>query len=197
EPVEWIFEEAAAGTSFFVMATFSLFLLILFFTDLDTMLLPNSVTRTGTALGLGLAPWNPLLGSATHPSGAVPSRIFSALAGAALGVLLVLGIMGAWRLWVRGRLGPHATKEEKTGMGWGDLKMLALIGAFVGLRQVFFVTFLAAVLGSLVGLSLILAGRGGRHMPLPFGTFLSLAGLTAVFIGRPVVEWYLSLLGFP
>ena len=73
--------------------------------------------------------------------------------------------------------------------------MLALIGAFVGLRQVFFVTFVAALAGSLVGGGLMLAGRGGRRTALPFGCFLAVAGLLSVFWGRTVVDAYMRLLG--
>jgi leader peptidase (prepilin peptidase)/N-methyltransferase len=118
------------------------------------------------------------------------------MGGALAGTGLVLAIMLGWRLWTRGRLGPEASEEERTGMGQGDLKMLALIGAFVGLRQVFVVTFLAAVLGSVVGLALMAARGGGRRTVLPFGTFLALAALGTIFYGRPALAWYLRLLGF-
>jgi leader peptidase (prepilin peptidase)/N-methyltransferase len=97
---------------------------------------------------------------------------------------------------VRNRLAPDASEEERSGMGLGDLKMLALIGAFVGLRQVFLVTFLAATLGSLAGLGMMAAGRGGRRTALPFGTFLAVAALATVFYGRPALAWYLGLLGW-
>ncbi|MFQ5719977.1 MAG: prepilin peptidase, partial [Acidobacteriota bacterium] len=60
---------------------------------------------------------------------------------------------------------------------------------------VFFVTFLAAMLGSLVGGGLMIAGRGSRRTALPFGTFLAVAGLLALFIGRAAVDWYAGLLG--
>ncbi len=177
------------GAGFAVLALFALGLLILFFTDLETMLLPDAVTLPGTAAGLILAPWNPLL------DGSGWARVAAAASGAAAGALLVAALMAGWWLWTRNRLGPDATEEERSGMGLGDLKMLALIGAFVGLRQVFLVTFLAATLGSLAGLALMAAGRGGRRTALPFGTFLAVAGVAAIFYGSAAVAWYLGLLG--
>jgi leader peptidase (prepilin peptidase) / N-methyltransferase len=180
------------GAGFAVMAAFALSLLILFFTDLETMLLPDAVTLTGTAAGVLLAPWNPLLRDGARSAA---GRVVSALLGAAAGAGLVVVILLGWRLWSRRRLGPDATEEERDGMGLGDLKMLALIGAFTGLGQVFFVTFLASVLGSAAGLALILSGRGGGRTAIPFGSFLAVAAVAAMFIGPTAVAWYLSLIG--
>ncbi|MFQ5669643.1 MAG: prepilin peptidase [Acidobacteriota bacterium] len=178
---------------FAVAGLFGLALLVLFFTDLETMLLPDAVTLPLLGLGIGLAPWNPMLSSGR--AGGELMAVLGACAGALFGAGLVGIIMLGWRVWVRGRLSANAREEERTGMGLGDLKMLAMIGAFVGIRQVFFVTFLAALLGSLVGLALMGAGRGGRRMALPFGTFLAVAAQSAVFFGRQAVGQYLHLLG--
>ena len=182
------------GAGFAVMALFGLALVVLFFTDLETMLLPDAVTLTGTVTGILLAPWNPLLTDEGAPGSGRP--MLSALGGALAGAGLVLVIMLGWRLWSRGRLGPEATEEERTGMGQGDLKMLALIGAFVGLKQVFVVTFMAAILGSVVGLVLMAVRGDGRRTVLPFGTFLALAALGTIFYGEAALAWYLRLLGF-
>jgi len=181
--------QAGAG----VMALFALALLILFFTDLETMLLPDVITLPGVLAGILLAPWNPLL---AHQAGAL-APMLQALTGAAGGAGLILAVMLAWRLWSRYRFSGEVSEEMRSGMGQGDLKMLAFIGAFVGLRQVFYVTFGAAVLGSLVGLALMLGRRAGRYTALPFGTFLALAGASAIFFGRQVVDLYLGLLGWP
>jgi leader peptidase (prepilin peptidase)/N-methyltransferase len=180
-----------AGTG--VMALFALALLILFFTDLETMLLPDAITLPGVLAGILLAPWNPLLDQ--RPG--VLSPLLQALAGAAGGAGLILAVMLGWRLYSRYRFKGELSEEMRTGMGLGDLKMLAFIGAFVGLRQVFYVTFSAAVLGSLVGLALMMGRRAGRYTALPFGTFLALAGASAIFFGRQVVDLYLGLLGWP
>jgi leader peptidase (prepilin peptidase)/N-methyltransferase len=180
------------GAGFAVMALFALMMLILFFTDLETMLLPDRVTLTGTAAGLLLAPANPLLDA----PGAGLQAVGQAAAGAAAGAGLILLVMLGWRLYSSRRFGKDADPDLREGMGMGDLKMLMLIGAFVGLRQVFFVTFAAALAGSLVGLGLMARRRAGRFTALPFGTFLALAAVAAVFVGRPAVAWYLGLLGW-
>ena len=176
-----------------VMALFALALLILFFTDLETMLLPDAITLPGVLAGILLAPWNPLLDQ--RPGVLAP--MLQALAGAAGGAGLILAVMLAWRLYSHYRFKGELSEEMRTGMGQGDLKMLAFIGAFVGLKQVFYVTFSAAVLGSLVGLALMMGRRAGRYTALPFGTFLALAGASAIFFGRQVVDLYLGLLGWP
>lgn len=176
-----------------VMGLFALALLILFFTDLETMLLPDWITLGGVAVGLGLAPWNPLL---PERVGALPAMGL-ALAGAAGGAGLILAVMVAWRVWSRWRFPQDISEELRTGMGQGDLKMLAFIGAFVGLRQVFFVTFAAALMGSLFGLAMMMRRRAHRHTLLPFGTFLALAGIGSIFYGRRIVDLYLSLLAWP
>lgn len=176
-----------------VMGLFVLALLMLFFTDLETMLLPDWITLGGVVAGVALAPWNPLL---PERVGALPA-IGLALAGAAGGAGLILAVMAAWRVWSRWRFPEDASEEVRTGMGQGDLKMLAFIGAFVGLRQVFFVTFAAALMGSLFGLAMMMRRRAHRHTLLPFGTFLALAGASSIFFGRRVVDLYLSLLAWP
>jgi leader peptidase (prepilin peptidase)/N-methyltransferase len=176
-----------------VMALFVLALLILFFTDLETMLLPDTVTLPGIVVGILLASWNPLL----DQSAGSLSPFLQALAGAAGGAGLILAVMLGWQVWSRYRFPGEVSEEMRSGMGQGDLKMLAFIGAFVGLRQVFYVTFSAAVLGSLVGLALMAGRRAGRYTALPFGTFLALAGASAIFFGRQVVDLYLGLLGLP
>jgi len=176
-----------------VMGLFALALLILFFTDLETMLLPDWITLGGVVAGVALAPWNPLL---PERLGALPA-IGLALAGAAGGAGLILAVMAGWRVWSRWRFPQDASEELRTGMGQGDLKMLAFIGAFVGLRQVFFVTFAAALMGSLFGLAMMMRRRAHRHTLLPFGSFLALAGASSIFFGRQVVDLYLSLLAWP
>jgi leader peptidase (prepilin peptidase)/N-methyltransferase len=74
----------------------------------------------------------------------------------------------------------------------GDVKMLALIGAFLGWQLVLLTLAVASILGSLVGLGLILTHRGDMKYALPFGTFLAVAAMFAAAAGEPVVRWYLG-----
>ena len=90
--------------------------------------------------------------------------------GAALGAGLPIAVILLYR-WMRG--------EE--GMGWGDVKYLAAIGAVVGARDCVRILIVASVLGAAIGIGLIIAGRGSSKTALPFGTFLALAVLVWLF----------------
>jgi leader peptidase (prepilin peptidase)/N-methyltransferase len=78
-------------------------------------------------------------------------------------------------------------------MGGGDVKMLAMIGAFLGWKLVLVTLVLSSVIGSVVGLFVILLKRGGMKYALPFGTFLAFAALVASLAGDRIVNWYVSL----
>ena len=79
-------------------------------------------------------------------------------------------------------------------MGLGDVKMMLMAGAFLGVKRTVLTIFAGSVLGSVLGLAFILAKRKGSDYELPFGSFLGLAALLVVFFGTPVVNWYQSLL---
>jgi len=145
-------------------------LIALFGTDLETMRLPNVLTLPGLVLGL--------ISSVFLPPGIVASLI-----GVVIGAAIPYTIR--W-IWQRAR-GVDA-------MGLGDVKMLAMIGAFLGWRQVWVVLFLASVTGAIVGLA-VTAGRGrSMRTRLPFGTFLAVAAFIASLTGEAVLDWYLGLL---
>jgi leader peptidase (prepilin peptidase) / N-methyltransferase len=142
-------------------------LIVLFAIDLDYQLLPDVITLPGIALGL--------IASAFLPPGLVDAAI-----GAAL---------GAGVLWLIATAYFRYAGHE--GMGRGDFKMLAMIGAFLGWPQVLLTLALASVTGAIVGLALILMGRG-RKYALPFGVFLALGALVASTVGDAVVAWYVD-----
>jgi leader peptidase (prepilin peptidase) / N-methyltransferase len=81
------------------------------------------------------------------------------------------------------------------GMGMGDVKMLGMIGAFLGWKAVIVTIMLASISGALVGVILLLAQKGDKQYPLPFGTFLSAAALVASFFGDAWMDWYVNQLG--
>lgn len=161
-----------------VAAPFALAMVVLFFTDLDHRILPDPVTLTGFAAGVAIAWWNPFL------DGAGWSRVWAALAGAALGAGVLWGI-GA--LWTRLR-GVEA-------MGLGDVKMMAMVGAFAGPVGVLFTLFTASVAGAAVGLALVPLRGGTMRDTLPFGCFLAPAALAALLAARPALDAYLGLVG--
>src|SRR5438132_330788 len=80
---------------------------------------------------------------------------------------------------------------KREGMGGGDIKLIAMLGAFLGWQAVLVTIFLAAVLGASVGLTLILVRRKGRREPLPFGPFLAIGALLAMVWGDTILTWYL------
>jgi leader peptidase (prepilin peptidase)/N-methyltransferase len=97
------------------------------------------------------------------------------------GVLLLL----RW-LWLR------ATGVD--GMGLGDVKMLAMIGAFLGWQQVIVVLFLSSVSGAIAGIALVVAGGRSMQASLPFGTFLAASALVASLVGQDLFAWYVTTL---
>jgi prepilin signal peptidase PulO-like enzyme (type II secretory pathway) len=79
-------------------------------------------------------------------------------------------------------------------MGLGDVKMMAAVGAFLGLKRTMMTVLFGSLLGSVVGIILIKVSKKGQDYELPFGTFLGAGALLVVFFGTPALRWYLSLL---
>jgi leader peptidase (prepilin peptidase)/N-methyltransferase len=148
---------------------FSCLLVVLFVVDLRHRILPDAVTLPGIVVGLGV-------------SIVLPPGLRDALLGASLGGGMLWAISESY-FRIRGR----------EGVGFGDVKMLAMVGAFLGWQLMLLTLFLASLVGSLVGLGLILARRGGMQSALPFGTFLAAGALTAAVVGDRLVGWYVSL----
>ena len=148
---------------------FTALLIVLFGTDYDVQRLPDVITLPGTVAGILIAVF-------------VMPGFVASVAGAALGAGVLLFVRWGWKR-LRG----------VDGMGLGDVKMLAMIGAFLGWRQVGVVLFLASLSGAVIGLALAATGRRSMQTRLPFGTFLAVAAYAASLIGKPLLDWYLSL----
>jgi len=157
--------EAVAG------ALLSALLVALAAIDLEHYLLPDRLTLPGIAAGLAFQPWIDWGG------------LLAATVGAALGAAVLLLLYGAW--WL-------VRREE--GMGLGDVKMLAMVGAFLGWKGVLVTLFFGSLAGAAVGLALVATRRGGLKSRLPFGVFLAAGALVALFWGRPLADAYLELL---
>jgi leader peptidase (prepilin peptidase) / N-methyltransferase len=145
-------------------ALFCTILLGIAMTDARAYIIPDEFTWGGLVLGLlfSLAGGWPGLGAA--------------LLGAAVGFVL---------LWLVGTVGTWLFKED--AMGGGDVKMMAMVGAFLGWQGVLLTVFLGAFLGSLVFLPLVLAGQ---KKLVPFGIFLSIAAVIAYLVGPELIGWY-------
>jgi len=145
----------------------SALLVALLFTDLETYRLPNVLTYGGMLAGLGL-------------SLAGPPGLTNSLLGLLIGGGILLAIRVGWKV-----------ARHVDAMGLGDVKMLAMIGAFLGWQQVWLVLLLSSVSGAVIGLGLWMTGRGTMQSRLPFGVFLSLGALIASLWGQGLIDWYL------
>ena len=173
-------------------AAFSAIMVVLVFTDLRERILPDVVNFTGLAIGLifslftkptdGTALWiaNHLF---DYPPPAPVISLVDAILGAAVGGGLLWLVSEAY-FKLRGR----------EGMGLGDVKMMLMAGAFLGAKRTLLTILAGSLLGSVLGLAVILARRKDAEYELPFGTFLGAGALLVVFFGTPVVNWYQSLL---
>jgi leader peptidase (prepilin peptidase)/N-methyltransferase len=140
--------------------------------DIDTQLLPDSITQPLLWLGLLLS----LIGLFSEPQ--------ASILGAAAGYLSLWLIFHLFRL---------ATGKE--GMGYGDFKLLAVFGAWLGWSALPQIALLSALVGALVGGTLILSGRQGRDLPIPFGPYLAAAGWIALLWGDAINSAYLNWSG--
>ena len=137
-------------------------LLVIFFTDLEHQIIPNAVTYPGILVGLVL-------------SAASGQLAVSVAAGAAAGLaFLLLGVL------------------SRGGMGGGDTKLAAMIGAFLGSPAVIVALFLAVALGGVAGLLLLALRLRGRKDSIPFGPAMATGAMIAVFGSNAIVHWYLS-----
>lgn len=143
-------------------------LIVLFGTDLDTQRLPDVLTLPGLAVGFAASLF-------------LPPGWASSLIGIALGAGILWTIRWVWF---------RTTGVE--GMGLGDVKMLAMIGAFLGWQQVVVTLFLSSLAGALVGVALTAGGRSMKAK-LPFGTFLAVAAFVSSLVGERLAAWYLGL----
>ncbi|MCL4845528.1 MAG: A24 family peptidase [Acidobacteria bacterium] len=145
---------------------FAAAMVALFAIDLEHQILPNVITLPGIVAGLAF-------------SLALPPGLTSAVIGAVAGGGLPYLIAWAYFLW-----------RGVDGLGFGDVKMLAMIGAFLGWPAMLLTLALASVTGALVGGALILLGRGDGQLKLPFGTFLAVGALVASLWGDGIILWY-------
>lgn len=145
-------------------AAFASALLAITFIDLDHQIIPDAMTLPGMGVGLAASAFF------------LPVGFRDAL----LGLLLGGGLFYLVALVSRG------------GMGGGDIKMIAMIGAFLGWKDVLLVILTASFFGSIVGIALMVLRGKDRKFPVPFGPFLALGGLMALFFDREIIGWYIG-----
>jgi leader peptidase (prepilin peptidase)/N-methyltransferase len=162
----WRFGTGVAGLATLV---FAWMLIAMTMIDADTQLLPDDLTLPLLWLGL-LVNLNGTF---------VPLE--EAVIGAAAGYLTLWGVYWLFKL---------ATGKE--GMGYGDFKLLAALGAWLGWKMLPVIILLSSVVGALVGIALIVFARHGRDKPIPFGPYLAAAGMLALLYGKPLAENFLG-----
>jgi len=149
-----------------VRVLFACALIVLFVTDLQHKILPNVITLPGIVAGFAFSLF-------------LPPGWRDSLIGIVAGGGVLFAIAETYYR-VRG--------EE--GLGMGDVKLLGMIGAFLGWKLVLLTLVLASFTGSVFGVALITSGRGSMKYALPFGTFLAVGALVAAIWGTPIVDWY-------
>ncbi|MGD1972485.1 MAG: prepilin peptidase [Desulfobacterales bacterium] len=147
-------------------------LLIVTFIDLDHRIIPNAITLPGIPICFAA--------SFALPTITYKEALLGILSGG--GSLLLVA-------WV------YSLITKKEGMGGGDIKLLAMMGAIVGWQGVLFTIFIASLVGTLAGLAAMLQSRKGMKLAVPFGPFLSIGSITYIFFGTPLIAWYFNLLG--
>ncbi|MGE5491076.1 MAG: prepilin peptidase [Actinomycetota bacterium] len=141
------------------------------FIDFDTQLLPDDITLpliwAGLLFNLG--------------------QTYTTLPGAVIGAMA--GYLALWSVYWLFKI-----ITGKEGMGYGDFKLLAAIGAWLGWQMLPLTILLSSLVGAIVGIALIVIARHGRNVPIPFGPYLAAAGIIALFWGKPLTQLYLGTL---
>jgi leader peptidase (prepilin peptidase) / N-methyltransferase len=174
----------------FLNSAFLASILVLIFTDYNNQMLPNAITLPGVAAGILLSPiqWQEFYHdfatedfasqvSSAHPEMLIPW--FGALLGAVVGAGLLLAVGSLYKLL-----------RHRQGLGMGDVKMMGMVGAFLGWRMALLTIFAGSLLGSIVGIFLVIFGGRTLQSKLAFGVFLGIAAIFAVFYGIPLAQWY-------
>ncbi|HEY0846182.1 MAG TPA: A24 family peptidase [Noviherbaspirillum sp.] len=164
----WRFGSGIAGIATLL---FAYLLIAMTFIDADTHLLPDDLTLPLLWCGLLLN-----LNGTFVP-------LSEAVIGAAAGYLALWSVYWLFKL-----------TTGKEGMGYGDFKLLAALGAWLGWKMLPVIILLSSVVGAVVGITLILFAKHGRDNPIPFGPYLAAAGMIALLYGKPMVQAYL---GYP
>jgi leader peptidase (prepilin peptidase)/N-methyltransferase len=152
-----------------VRLLFGCAMIVLFVVDLQHHILPNVITLPGIIIGF----------------------LCSVLVGPGWQASLIGIAAGGGTLWAIAEIYYRVRHEE--GLGMGDVKMLGMVGAFLGWKLVLLTLVLASFSGTVVGLGVLLLKRESMKYALPFGTFLAVGALIAAVAGDPIISWYFAL----
>ena len=170
--ISWlVFYRFGLGLAYFVYFFYAASLLVVSVIDLDHRIIPDQISLSGIVIGLLLAALTPLL------------PFLDSLAGFALGggSLLLVGMA-------------YEAVSKQEGIGGGDIKLLAMIGAFTGWKGVLFTIFGGSLIASIVGITLMIVRRQNGQVPIPFGPFLSAASFLFLLEGERLIQAYWAML---
>ena len=175
-----VYQRTGPTVSFIFVSTIISMLLVLIYIDLDHQFLPDVVDIPGIGVGFAIGALH--LG-ALHPDLQLATTLLDSVIGAVAGGGVLLAIAMTYKL-----------VRKMEGMGLGDVKMLAMLGAVVGWEALFPLLLIASMLGAVIGLIVASTSTRGLLVPIPFGVFLGIAALLILFFGTTLSEWYLALL---
>ena len=159
--------------AFVALFIFCSALVVITFIDIEHQIIPDEISLSGIVLGFVLSFF--LQGHSW----------LNSLLGILLGGGSLLLVAYAYQ-WLTG----------KEGMGGGDIKLLAMMGAFLGWKSIPFIIFASSMVGSVVGISMMLFQKKDSKLAIPFGPYLAFGAVLYIFYGKPLIQWYLNLGGF-
>jgi len=165
-----LFMKYGPTVQFLLFLSFTSLLLIITFIDFDYQIIPDVISIPGIFFGIGASFFMPLM------------SWFESLIGILSGGGLLLIVAMGYK-WFTGR----------EGMGGGDVKLLAMVGAWLGWRAIPFILLSSSMIGVIIGGAAGLITQKGLKYKIPFGPFLSLASIIYIFFGRELIAWYLAL----
>jgi leader peptidase (prepilin peptidase)/N-methyltransferase len=165
-----LFLKFGISLGFFAFFAFTMALLVITFIDLDHRIIPDVISLPGIVIGFLFSFFQPAI------------SVLESLIGVATGggSLFVVALA-------------YEAMAKREGMGGGDVKLLAMIGAWMGWKAVIFTLFFASISGTLIGGGAMLIHKQGRHYAIPFGPFLAFSALSYLFFGPQIIDWYLNL----
>ena len=163
-----LFLKFGLSLNYFAYLAFCYALLVITFIDLDHQIIPDVISLPGIVAGLVLSLFLPDITFLDSFAGIVAGG------GALFCIAFLYGLL---------------TKRE--GMGGGDIKLLAMIGAFLGLKAVIVVLFLGSIIGSIIGITVMLKEKRDSRYAIPFGPFLAIGAFISLFWGNAIMEYYL------
>lgn len=165
-----LFLKYGPGLVFAVLFLFCSALVVITFIDLEHQIIPDLITLPGIVIGFAVSFFIPQLGWL--------NSLIGILAGGGSLLLIAYG---------------YQAFAKRDGMGGGDIKLLAMMGAFFGWKAILFIIFAASLFGSVIGLAVMLIQRKDSTLAIPFGPFLASAAVIYIFYGNRVIFWYLNM----